>query len=42
MPVEYKCFETTIHGFMSFAGGIDAGRQGLDLVVKTLKEKLHK
>ena len=42
VPVEYKCFETTIHGFMSFAGGIDAGRQGLDLVVKTLKEKLHK
>jgi len=42
VPVEYKCFESTIHGFMSFAGAIDAGREGLNLVVKTLKENLHK
>jgi len=41
VPVEYRCFESTIHGFMSFAGAIDAGRTGLDLVVKTIKEKLH-
>jgi len=40
VPVEYKCFETTIHGFMSFSGGVDAGKEGLALVANRVKEAL--
>ncbi len=40
VDVEQVCFETTIHGFMSFAGALDVGKQGLDLVCQKLKEKL--
>ena len=29
---EYRCFDGTIHGFLSFAGALDAGREGLALV----------
>ncbi len=39
-PVEHKCFETTIHGFMSFSGGIDAGKEGLALVADRIKAAL--
>lgn len=41
VPADYVCFGSTIHGFMSFAGGIEAGHKGLDLVTQTLQEKLH-
>lgn len=37
VDVDYMCFETTIHGFMSFAGTLDAGRKGLEQVVNYLK-----
>ncbi|MFZ5609844.1 MAG: alpha/beta hydrolase [Pseudomonadota bacterium] len=37
---EHVCFESTIHGFMAFAGAIDAGARGLALVAQRLKEKL--
>jgi acetyl esterase/lipase len=40
VPVEYKCFETTIHGFMSFSGAIDAGKEGLALVANRVKAAL--
>ena len=38
VPTEYKCFEGTIHGFMSFAGALDAGKEGLALVASCLRE----
>ena len=40
VPVEYVCYESTIHGFMSFAGVVDAGREALDLVASRLKTVL--
>jgi acetyl esterase len=36
VPVDYVCFESTIHGFLSFGGMLDVGKQGLDLVVRRL------
>lgn len=41
VPVEYKCFETTIHGFYSFSGALDAGREGLALTADRLAQALH-
>jgi acetyl esterase len=41
VPVEYVCFESTIHGFMSFAGAIDAGKEALALGAARLKENLQ-
>lgn len=38
VAAEYKCFEGTIHGFMSFSGVIDAGKEGLALVASCLRE----
>ena len=40
VPVEYRCFDSTIHGFMSFAGALDVGREGLDLVAARLRSHL--
>ncbi len=40
VQAEHVRFEGTIHGFMSFAGAIDAGRKGLALVSSRLKEVL--
>ena len=42
VPVEYRCFETTIHGFMGFGGAIDAGQDGLDMVASCVREALRK
>ena len=42
VPVVYHCFENTIHGFMSFGGAIDAGRDGLDKVALCVREALHR
>lgn len=41
VQVEYVCFESTIHGFMSFSGVLDAGKEALALVARTLQDKLH-
>ncbi len=41
VPVEYKCFETTIHGFYSFSGALDVGRQGLELTADRLAKALN-
>jgi acetyl esterase len=37
VPVEYRCFTGTIHGFLSFAGVLDAGRDALDLIADRLR-----
>ena len=34
---EYKCFDGTIHGFTLFPGALDAGKEGLSLMVRSLK-----
>ena len=40
VPVEYRCFEGTIHAFMSFAGVIPMGVEGLSFVASRLKQNL--
>ena len=40
VKAEYRCFETTIHGFMSFSGLIDAGIEGLQMVADRLHNAL--
>ena len=41
VPVEYRCFEGTIHAFLSFAPLIPAGEEGLALVAARLRSALH-
>jgi acetyl esterase len=41
VPVDYRCFDTTVHAFMSFAGAIPTGRDGLAFVAARLKKALH-
>ncbi len=41
VDVEYVCFETTIHGFMSFAGIVDVGKEALALAAQKIKEHLR-
>lgn len=41
VATEYRCFDGTIHGFLSFGGVIDAGREGLALVAGRLRGALH-
>lgn len=38
---EYRCFDSTIHGFLSFAGALSAGREGLDYVSAWLRRILQ-
>jgi acetyl esterase len=38
---EYRCFDGTIHGFLSFAGALAIGRDGLDLVADRIGRALH-
>lgn len=38
---EYRCFDGTIHGFLSFAGVLDAGREGLALVAERVRQALR-
>src|SRR5688572_13809421 len=40
VPVEYRCFEGTIHAFMSFAGAIPMGLDALSFVASRLKRQL--
>jgi acetyl esterase len=40
VDVDYVCFESTIHGFMSFSGALDAGKQALELAAQKLKQNL--
>ena len=41
VPVEYHCFEGTIHAFLTFGGAIPAGAEGLALVAARLRQALH-
>lgn len=41
VPVEYRCFEQTIHAFMSFAGAIPVGLDALAFVASRLRAALH-
>ncbi|NKB35566.1 MAG: alpha/beta hydrolase fold domain-containing protein [Gammaproteobacteria bacterium] len=41
VTVEYLCFESTIHGFFSFSGALDVGRDGLQVVAERLRDHLH-
>ncbi len=40
VDVEYRCFDGTIHGFMSFSGVLDAGKKGLELVAGCIRSAL--
>ena len=40
VPVEYRCFEGTIHAFMSFAGAIPLGLEALSFVASRLRASL--
>ena len=40
VPVEYRCFEGTIHAFLSFAGAIPMGLEALSFVSSRLKKNL--
>ena len=41
VPVEYRCFEGTIHAFMSFCGAIPLGREALALAASRLRAALE-
>jgi acetyl esterase len=41
VPVEYRCFEGTIHAFMSFCGAIPMGREALALAASHLRAALE-
>jgi len=41
VPVEHTCFETTIHGFYSFSGALEVGREGLALTADRLAQALQ-
>jgi acetyl esterase len=41
VPVEYHCFEGTIHAFMSFAAAIPMAVEGLSFVADRLRAALH-
>ena len=41
VPVEYRCFEHTIHVFLSFAPVIPAGDEGLAFLAERLHAALH-
>ena len=42
VPVEYRCFETTIHACMSFALAIPAGQQMLNFIASRLRLSLQR
>lgn len=41
VPSEYRCFDGTIHGFLSFGGALEVGRQGLALVADRVGRALR-
>jgi acetyl esterase len=40
VPSEYKCYDGTIHGFVSFPGTLSAGADGLKFMAGRLKAAL--
>jgi acetyl esterase len=41
VPVEHRCFETTVHACLSFAGALPVGIEGLTFVAARLRAALH-
>src|SRR5262245_29281328 len=41
VPVEYHCFDDTIHAFVSFSGAIPKGSEAMSLVASRLRQALH-
>jgi acetyl esterase/lipase len=41
VPVEYRCFEHTIHAFMSFAAALPVAVEGLSFAASRLRAALH-
>jgi acetyl esterase len=41
VSAEYRCFESTIHGFLSFAGVLDVGREALTWIGERIREGVH-
>jgi acetyl esterase len=37
VPVEYRCYDGVIHGFLTMAGAIDAGKVGIGQIVGALR-----
>jgi acetyl esterase len=42
VPVEYRCFESTVHAFVSFGKLIPAAVEALDLVASRMRAALHR
>lgn len=40
VPSEYKCYDGTIHGFASFPGALEAGKEGMSFMAAKLKAAL--
>ena len=40
VDTEYRCFSSTIHGFLSLSGLLDAGKEGLAFVAARVKQVL--
>lgn len=40
IDVEYYCIEDSIHGFINFAGLLDSGKQGLQIIADRIKQHL--
>lgn len=40
VAADYKCYENTVHGFVSFSGVVDLGKQALALIAAHLKSRL--
>jgi acetyl esterase len=40
VPVEYRCFDSTIHAFVSFAGAIPAGMEALAFIASRVRAAL--
>jgi acetyl esterase len=40
VDAEYQCFESTIHGFMTFGGALDVGKEALELAAQKLRQHL--
>jgi len=40
VPVIHRCFESTIHGFIAFAGALNTGKEGLEFVLANIRRQL--
>lgn len=40
VPTEYRCYASTVHGFISFAGVLDLGREALSFLSGRLRQAL--